>query len=278
MRSLAAGPARAFRPDQRRGPAAPPAALLGLHLVGAGDDAPRPGRELPRHLALCPARPAGARRRRLPELAQDRGPGRHHRLDAGQPAQRHPHRHRPATPRGRCTRSRTKAAASASARSPASSAASRAAARAGAGWTSAAGAASSAPTISGASAATRRSAELMARTLTLGEFAPRLGKPFSVEAQNGAIQLVLAGAWSFGSMRDGGAFRLEFHGLLQPTLAQGTYCSGRRPAGRDLHRPARSGRRKLRYEAIFLDPRPAGWPRRPDAIPSRDRCPSRRPG
>jgi hypothetical protein len=94
----------------------------------------------------------------------------------------------------------------------------------------------------------------MARTLTLGEFAPRLGKPFSVEAQNGAIQLVLAEAQELpGSMRDGGAFRLEFHGPLQPTLAQGTYRFrvGDQPAEIFIV-PLGPAAGKLRYEAIFF--------------------------
>jgi len=94
---------------------------------------------------------------------------------------------------------------------------------------------------------------MKARTLTLDDFAPHQGKPFSVEAQNGAIQLLLAEAQELpGSVRDGGAFRLEFHGPAQPSLAQGTYrflLSGR-PSEIFIVPIGRIGD-KLRYEAIF---------------------------
>ena len=92
------------------------------------------------------------------------------------------------------------------------------------------------------------------RILTLDDFAPHRGKPFSVQALNGAIQLVLAEAQELpGSMRNGGAFRLEFHGPPQPNLGQGTYnfLVGGQPSpifivpiGRDAE--------KWRYEAIFF--------------------------
>ena len=92
------------------------------------------------------------------------------------------------------------------------------------------------------------------RNLTLSDFAPRLGKPFSVEAQNGAVDLLLAEAQELpGSVRDGGAFRLEFHGPRLPTLGQGSYrfLVGGQPAEIFIV-PIGAAGEKLRYEAIFF--------------------------
>ena len=89
--------------------------------------------------------------------------------------------------------------------------------------------------------------------LTFADFAPRLGKPFKVQAANGVIQLVLDQAQELPqSMRDGGAFRLEFLGPGQPSLAQGTYrfLVGDRPHEIFIVPIGLAGG-KLRYEAIF---------------------------
>jgi hypothetical protein len=94
----------------------------------------------------------------------------------------------------------------------------------------------------------------VAPPLTFDDFAPHLGKPFTVQAHNGAIQLRLAEAQELpGSLRDGGAFRLEFHGPPQPTLAQGTYrfLVGGRPADIFIVALGQSGG-NWRYEAIFF--------------------------
>jgi hypothetical protein len=95
---------------------------------------------------------------------------------------------------------------------------------------------------------------MQVRTLTMNDFAPRLGKPFSVEAQNGAIQLLLVEAQELpGSIRDGGAFRLEFHGPRLPTLGQGTYrfLVGGQPVEIFIV-PIGPAGEKLRYEAVFF--------------------------
>ena len=95
---------------------------------------------------------------------------------------------------------------------------------------------------------------MTARTLTLNDFAPHRGRPFAVQAQNGSIQLMLAEAQELpGSMRDGGAFRLEFHGPPQPNLAQGTYrfLVGGQPAEIFIVPIGRQAE-KWRYEAIFF--------------------------
>jgi hypothetical protein len=64
----------------------------------------------------------------------------------------------------------------------------------------------------------------MTRELTMSDFQPRRGEAFDVKGPEGAIKLVLAQAQELPpSGRQGGAFRLEFHGPLQPALMQGTY-------------------------------------------------------
>ena len=91
------------------------------------------------------------------------------------------------------------------------------------------------------------------RVLTFDDFAPHRGKPFTVQGQNGAIQLVLAEAQELpGSVRDGGAFRLEFHGPAQLGLGQGTYrfLVGGQPSDIFIVPIGRIGE-QLRYEAIF---------------------------
>lgn len=89
--------------------------------------------------------------------------------------------------------------------------------------------------------------------LTFGDFAPHCGKPFGVEAPGGTIELILAEAQELpGSVRDGGSFRLEFHGPLQPELGQGVYrfLVGGRPNDIFLVPIARTAD-EMRYEAIF---------------------------
>jgi len=92
------------------------------------------------------------------------------------------------------------------------------------------------------------------RMLTVEDFAPRRGKTFSAETTAGAIPLLLAEVQELpASGRDGGAFRLEFQGPLQPFLPQATY-----PLGVDRDRfdiflvPLGPQGARMRYEAIFF--------------------------
>jgi len=62
------------------------------------------------------------------------------------------------------------------------------------------------------------------RELTIGDFRPRRGDAFTVKAGGGTTPLVLVQVQELPpSGRQGGAFRLEFHGPLQPALGQGMY-------------------------------------------------------
>jgi len=92
------------------------------------------------------------------------------------------------------------------------------------------------------------------RPLTLADFAPRRGQKFAVQASNGSIKLLLAEAQELpGSMRDGGAFRLEFLGPPEPSLAQGTYrfLVGGEPNEIFIVPLGRTAE-NMRYEAIFF--------------------------
>ena len=177
-----------------------------------------------------------------------RGSRRHDRLDAGQPAQRHAHRaSSAATARGRCTSSRTRPRRCASAPSPAWSAASRAAR---AGWChfDVGGRNGFIRTdhLWGVGRAMRRSADDERRALTLA-ISRRERRPTSkvktadgddpAGARRGAGAARLPAATA-------AAFRLEFHGPLQPCSDQGIYRFrlGRGPQ-RHLHRADRPHRR-----------------------------------
>jgi hypothetical protein len=92
------------------------------------------------------------------------------------------------------------------------------------------------------------------RPLTFADFAPHRGHNFPVQASNGSIQLLLAEAQELpGSMRDGGAFRLEFLGPPEPSLAQGTYRFLVGGAPNDIFIvPVGRTPENMRYEAIFF--------------------------
>jgi uncharacterized protein DUF6916 len=92
------------------------------------------------------------------------------------------------------------------------------------------------------------------RELTIDDFARHRGKQLPVNGPDGAVELKLVHVQELpGSSRAGGAFRLEFHGPLQPFLPQAIYgfdLGGERadifivPLG-----PVGEG---MRYEAIFF--------------------------
>ena len=92
------------------------------------------------------------------------------------------------------------------------------------------------------------------RELTIDDFARKRGQAFPVEYDGGRIDLVLAHAQELpASGRQGGSFRLEFHGPAQPMLLQGTYAfllgSGR--SGIFIV-PVGTTATAVRYEAIFF--------------------------
>ena len=92
------------------------------------------------------------------------------------------------------------------------------------------------------------------RVMTLADFTPSLRRPMKVKAANGTIDLLLVEAQAIpGSQRDGGGFRLEFHGPLQTGLVQGTYffLVGGQPQEIFIVPLGPTGD-KMRYEALFF--------------------------
>ena len=91
------------------------------------------------------------------------------------------------------------------------------------------------------------------RELTIDDFRKHRGQSLKVDTQVGAVELKLVHVQDLpASGRAGGSFRLEFHGPLQPYLAQGTYAFhlGReRPA--IFMVPLGPTAENMRYEAIF---------------------------
>jgi hypothetical protein len=91
------------------------------------------------------------------------------------------------------------------------------------------------------------------RELTIDDFRRYRGKEMMVEANGGRLQLRLAQVNELpASGRQGGSFRLEFHGPLQPILTQGTYAFhvGSERNGIFIV-PLGLGTGGMRYEAIF---------------------------
>ena len=92
------------------------------------------------------------------------------------------------------------------------------------------------------------------RILTIADFAPRVGGTFEVAVNGGSVMLNLRSAQELPSMgRDGGSFRLEFIGPVQPMLPQATYPFrfGDESVGIFMV-PLGQEPRGIRYEAIFL--------------------------
>ncbi len=64
----------------------------------------------------------------------------------------------------------------------------------------------------------------LGRQVRIGDFEHRVGKTFIVTAAGHNLPLVLRACQDLpGSRRDGGAFRLEFAGPLNPALGQGVF-------------------------------------------------------
>ncbi|HST37352.1 MAG TPA: hypothetical protein VLK25_12075 [Allosphingosinicella sp.] len=89
---------------------------------------------------------------------------------------------------------------------------------------------------------------------TFDDFRRQIGKPYEVEVQGGRIAMKLQAAQELPSMgRQGGSFRLEFIGPLQPLLPQAIYPFH---GGGQRHEifivPIAQEQRGTRYEAIFV--------------------------
>lgn len=93
----------------------------------------------------------------------------------------------------------------------------------------------------------------MYRDLTFGDFRTRRGETFDVKAPAGLVKLVLAQVQELpGSGRQGGSFRLEFHGPLAPPLGQGTFPFMVGGAWANIFIvPVGIVPQGMRYEAIF---------------------------
>jgi hypothetical protein len=94
----------------------------------------------------------------------------------------------------------------------------------------------------------------LGRQIRLGDFEHRVGKTFLANAAGQEVPLVLRACQALpGSKRDGGAFRLEFAGPLNPRLGQGTF-----PVRIDHDHfgifivPLGAGQRSMRYEAVYF--------------------------
>ena len=90
--------------------------------------------------------------------------------------------------------------------------------------------------------------------LTLDDFTGLVGRAMTVERPEGPVDLTLAEAQPLPpSPREGGAFRLEFEGPLQPELGQGIYGFrlDRGPTEIFIVPIARTDE-AMRYEAIYF--------------------------
>ena len=90
--------------------------------------------------------------------------------------------------------------------------------------------------------------------LSIDDFSPHIGAGFTFEAQGGPVALVLADAMSLpDSGREGGAFRLDFEGPLQPALDQGIYPVRWNEHADDIFIvPIGRTATTMRYEAVFF--------------------------
>lgn len=94
----------------------------------------------------------------------------------------------------------------------------------------------------------------LTRQVRLGDFENRVGKTFTVHAAGQNVLMTLRACQTLpGSKRDGGAFRLEFTGPLNPRLGQGTFSF---QIDHDQFGifivPLGEGNRWMRYEAIYF--------------------------
>jgi hypothetical protein len=94
----------------------------------------------------------------------------------------------------------------------------------------------------------------LGRQVKLGDFEHRVGKTFVAHAAGQNVPLVLRACQVLpGSKREGGAFRLEFAGPLNPRLGQGVFpfCIDHDEFGVFIV-PLGASERAMRYEAIYF--------------------------
>ena len=94
----------------------------------------------------------------------------------------------------------------------------------------------------------------LGRDIQVGDFEQRVGKTFTVHAAGQTVPLVLRACQPLpGSQRDGGGFRLEFAGPLNPQLGQGlfTFQIDTDQFGIFIVPIGRS-ERSCRYEAVYF--------------------------
>ena len=90
--------------------------------------------------------------------------------------------------------------------------------------------------------------------LTLEDFAGEIGQTVSAETEHGPVALSLAEAGPLrDSPRQGGGFRLEFEGPLQPELEQRIYTFGMSRGPTEIFIvPIARTPSAMRYEAVFF--------------------------
>jgi hypothetical protein len=94
---------------------------------------------------------------------------------------------------------------------------------------------------------------LFDRQITMADFSGRVGKIFDVNVAGHQLPMTLGACQELPvAVREGGAFRLEFIGPLNPQLGQGVFPFR---IGTDLYNlfvvPVGSDARGMIYEAIF---------------------------
>lgn len=94
----------------------------------------------------------------------------------------------------------------------------------------------------------------LGRQVRLGDFENRVGRTFTVQAGGHTLSLVLRACQELpGSRREGGAFRLEFAGPLNPQLGQGVFAF---QVDHDSFGifivPLGAGQKSMRYEALYF--------------------------
>lgn len=94
----------------------------------------------------------------------------------------------------------------------------------------------------------------LGRAIKIGDFENRVGKTFAVQAAGQNLPMTLRACQALpGSKREGGAFRLEFVGPLNPRLGQGIFSFH---IDHDQYGifvvPIGEGQHGMRYEAVYF--------------------------